>query len=135
MNSDGIIAADRDRLCAYPYPCPSNGEILEITWRGTLYSRPRSAGDWGELLDEKTRSVDRPAGVELDFARDSHPLFWDRLHGFSNVTFSEHGFLQIFFKTPQGSTRYVGPYLPVDAYEADTGDFLLYVPDLFSNES
>ena len=70
-------------------------------------------------------------GVQLDLARDLHPPFWQWLHRFPNVTFDERGGARIYFQQSDGTEHEVGPFLPVEAFTSDGGDFVLYVPELF----
>ena len=123
MSSNAIIAPDGQRLAAFPY---NEGVRSGVEWRGVSYSQPEQVAEWMELLDASGELV----GVQLDSTRDLHPRFWQWLHRFSNVSFDDYGGAQILFR--QSAThRLGGPYLPVDAFGTLTGDFVLYVPELF----
>lgn len=127
MNIDAIITADGQKLAASPYPAEVWSESPRIEWRGTLYPQHHYVAEWSELLDESGELV----GVQLDLARDLHPPFWQWLHRFPNVTFDEHGGARIHFRQPAGTDRVGGPFLPVEAFTTDGGNFVLYVPELF----
>jgi hypothetical protein len=123
----GIIATAGGKLSAYPYP---DRVWLEdgsrIVWNGETFDCPAYAADWMELVDERDRYV----GVQLDMVRDLHPEYWDWLHRFTNVIFTERGDVQVVFKPATGSVQAACPYLPVQAFRGGNGDFILYVPEL-----
>ena len=123
----GIIAAAGGKLSDYPYADPVWLEDgCRIVWNGETFDRPSYAAEWMELVDERDQYV----GVHLDLVRDLHPEYWDWLHRFPNVTFTERGDVQIFFKPVAGSVQQSAPYLPVEAFRSGNGDFILYVPEL-----
>jgi hypothetical protein len=122
--SHGIIAEVGSELAASPYPDPVQAD--RVVWRGKEFNRPRYAAEWMELLDADDQCV----GVHLDMVQDLHPTYWQWLHQFRNVSFTERGDARILFSNPATPVRTDGPYLPVEAYESHGGGFVLYVPEL-----
>jgi hypothetical protein len=127
MNNNGIITADGQKLAAFQYTQAVWTETPEIKWRGALYSEPRYVAEWMEVLDAHGELV----GVQLDLVRDLYLPYWQWLHRFPNVKFDEYGGARIHFREPDVSDLQGGPFLPVEAFTAEGGDFVLYVPDLF----
>jgi hypothetical protein len=123
MNHNAIIAAEGDRLVPFVHV----GYVADdLNWRGMVYSNPKYVAEWMELLGVGGALV----GVQLDMVQDLHSQFWQWLHRFSNVAFDEYGGAQILFV--ESTTHDVGgPYLPVEAFQADNGDLIVYVPELF----
>jgi hypothetical protein len=123
----GIIAPAGQQLLAQEYLEPVWGEHgPRVVWNGETFERPTYAAECMELVDERDQSV----GVQLDMVRDLHSDYWDWLHRFINVIFTEHGDVQIFFQPATGSVQVGAPYLPVEAFRGGNGDFILYVPEL-----
>ena len=127
MNTDGILAPDGTRFSAFPLSGAAASGRLEFSWRGHVYKDPFYAGEWMEALDGGGRQV----GVQVDLMRELHPSLWEWLHQFSNVTFDQREApLILFGDTAAESVS--GPYLPVYAFQCETGEYAIPVRELWT---
>ena len=125
---DGILAAQGDRLMAFEFNL-EDYQQKQVSWNGKEYKLAPGAwfAEWMELEDSCKESL---LGVQLH-VYDWNTPFTDWLNSFSNTQSPEvDTSFDIFFREPVGTYEPSGPFLPVETFVSEDGDFLVFIREL-----